>query len=250
MRKRLFLMVHSRMTQWIGLGAALLLTIATWVAAGEAATPSNPTKPSVNASAAAKSHITPAKSDTTRPSWSELTPAQQLALKPLAASWNGLTEGRKRKWLALSKNYPNMPSAEQSKLQDRMTEWVTLSVQQRNQARLNFAQAKAISPTEKQAKWQAYQALSPEEKHKLAIKVPPPPKGAAPAVKPDTSAHFTVVPTSPKSAKPGQKIAAATHKIDQKTLLPQPDKALAASAPVSVPPPAPTAPAPASPSID
>jgi hypothetical protein len=54
------------------------------------------------------------------------------------------------------------------------------------------------------------------------------------AVKPDTSAQLTKVPTSSKSAKPGQKIAAATHKIDPKTLLPHSEKAAAASAPLSL----------------
>jgi hypothetical protein len=239
MRKRLFVLVHSRKAQWFGSGFALLLALATSIAAGGTSAPASAQLPSTHASGVSPSRAAALKSDATRPLWVELTSAQQLALKPLSASWNALSEGRKRKWLALSKNYPNMSSAEKVKLQERMSEWVTLSAQQRNQARLNYAQSKAISPTEKQEKWQAYQALSPEEKHKLAVKVPPPPKGAAPAVKPDSSANFTVVPTSPKSVKPGQKIATATHKIDQKTLLPHPEKALTASAPASAAAPAP-----------
>ena len=241
MRKRLFVLVHLHKTRWAVLGAALVLGMASWVAASESAAPASAPKPSARASAPTAQRAPAPKTDAapSRPLWVELTIAQQLALKPLSANWNDLSEGRKRKWLALSRNYPNMPSAEQAKLQERMSEWVTLSAQQRTQARLNYAQAKAISPTEKQKKWQAYQALSPEEKHKLAIKVPPTTKGAAPAVKPDSLAHFTVIPTSPKSAKPGQKIATATHKIDQKTLLPHPEKLLPASAPASAAAPAP-----------
>jgi len=234
MRWPLIGMMPLRNTLCIGL-AAVLLTITSCANAGGASAPPSAQKPSPNASAPAHPSAPKSSAPTsTRPLWSELTPAQQVALKPLSANWNDLSEGRKRKWLTMSTNYPNMPSTEQAKLHDRMTEWVTLSVQQRNQARLNFAQAKAISPAEKQAKWQAYQALSPEEKHKLATKQPPPPKGAALAVKPDTSAQLTKVPTSSKSAKPGQKIAAATHKIDQKTLLPHSEKAAAASAPLSL----------------
>ena len=236
MRWPLIGMMPLRNTLCIGL-AAVLLTITSCANAGGASAPPSAQKPSPNASAAAHPSAPKSSAPTsTRPLWSELTPAQQVALKPLSVNWNDLSEGRKRKWLTMSTNYPNMSSTEQAKLHDRMTEWVTLSVQQRNQARLNFAQAKAISPAEKQAKWQAYQALSPEEKHKLATKQPPPPKGAALAVKPDTSAQLTKVPTSSKSAKPGQKIAAATHKIDQKTLLPHSEKAAAASAPLSLPP--------------
>ena len=246
MRKWLFVVVHSRKTQWMGSGAAMLLALATSVAVGGTSAPASAQLPSTHASGVSPSRASAPKSDATRPLWVDLTPAQQLALKPLSAGWNDLSEGRKRKWLALSKNYPRMSSAEQAKLQERMSEWVTLSAQQRNEARMNYAQAKAISPAEKQEKWQAYQALSAEEKHKLAIKVPTPPKGAAPAVKPDTSTHLTVIPTSPKSARPGQRMATATHKIDEKTLLPQPKKALAASAAASTPlaAPAPSAVAP------
>ncbi len=245
MRKRLFVMVHSRKALWLGSGLALLLVLVTSIAVGGTSAPASAQLPTIHASGVAPSRASASKPAAMRPLWLDLTPAQQLALKPLGASWNELSEGRKRKWLALSKNYPSMSSAEQAKLQERMNEWVTLSAQQRTQARLNYAQAKAISPAEKQEKWQAYQALSPEEKHRLALKVPASPKGAAPAVKPDPSAQLTVVPTSPKSAKPGQKIAAATHKIDEKTLLPHRENAMAASAAASAagPATAPSAPA-------
>jgi hypothetical protein len=171
--------------------------------------------------------------ETARPLWSELTPAQQLALTPLFATWNTLSEPHKRKWLAVSKNYSQLPGTEQVKLQSRMSEWATLSAQQRAQARINFAQTKTISPIEKQAKWQAYQALSPEEKSKLAVKAAVPPKGAAPAVKPSASQQLTVVPTSHQSVRPGQKISTVENRIDQKTLLPRHEKAPAASSPQS-----------------
>ena len=240
MRQRRYAMMHLRLSQWVGVAAALLLATAGWVAAGEPAAPNSVAKPAPQASAPMAARASAPKSDTSlpsRPLWLELTPAQQLALQPLHGHWNGLSDAQKRKWLVLSKNYPNMASAEQAKLQARMTEWVALSAQQRTQARLNYVQAKAISPTEKQEKWQAYQALSPEEKNKLA-RTQPPAKGAAPVVKPDAAAQLTRVPTSPKSVKPGQKIATATHKIDQKTLLPQPEKAAAMASPASEPAPA------------
>ena len=240
MRKRLFALMQLRSTQWMGAAVALLLVTAGWVAAGEPATSASAARPASHASAPSAQRTSTPKTDASAPSgplWLELTPAQQLALQPLHGHWNGLSDAQKRKWLALSKNYPTMAGAEQVKLQARMTEWVTLSAEQRTQARLNYAQAKAISPTEKQEKWQAYQALSPEEKNRLASKHPTP-KGAAPVVKPDTGAQLTVVPTSAKSVKPGQKIATATHRIDQKTLLPQPEKALAVTAPAADPAPA------------
>ena len=51
-----------------------------------------------------------------------------------------------------------------------MTEWVALSPNQRSEARLNFAEARKLPPEEKKAKWQAYQALSAEERQKLMFR--------------------------------------------------------------------------------
>ncbi len=165
---------------------------------------------------------TASKKLASRPSWQDLTPAQQQSLKPLAANWASLDEAHKRKWLAISKNYPSLPAAEQAKLHSRMTEWVSLSQQQRAQARLNFAETKKLSPTEKTANWQAYQALSPEEKQKLAAKAPPKRVGVAPAIKPAPPQKLAVVPVTRKTPKSPPKIATATHSVDHNTLLPHP----------------------------
>jgi hypothetical protein len=130
----------------------------------------------------------------TKPAWAELTGDQQQALRPLATSWPTLSEAQKRKWIALSSNYRALPQAEQAKLHSRMTEWIALSPQQRTQARLNFAEAKSLSPDDRKAKWEAYQALSPEEKRKLAAgaagKTPP----TAAAVQPVPSQKLANVP--------------------------------------------------------
>lgn len=132
------------------------------------------------------------------PSWAELTPEQQQALSPLAADWNGISEPQKRKWLEVSKNYLTLTPAEKTKLNSRMREWVALSPQQRAQARLNFGKTKELSrqltPEEKNAKWNAYQALSPEEKQKLAAKASPKPSGAATAIKPVPPQKLTTLP--------------------------------------------------------
>ena len=157
-------------------------------------------QPAAPASAALSARAV-TKSVTSKPSWTELTLLQQQALKPLALSWNTISEAQKRKWLEISKNYPTLPLADQTTLHSRMNEWVALSPQQRAEARLNFAKARELStqltPEEKKAKWQTYQALSPEEKQKLASTATPRPTGAAVAVKP-------VAP---------QKLAAAPHAI-------------------------------------
>ena len=161
-----------------------------------------------------------------RPTWHELTAAQKLALAPLANTWVTLSEAHKRKWIALSQNYPSTPPAEQARMHSRMAEWAALSPQQRNQARLNFAESQKVAPDDKKAKWEAYQALPPEEKKKLAA-------GAAqakPAAPPTAVAAHPVPPqklartpkSKPEDGSKTPKIAGVPAQVDQNTLLPQP----------------------------
>lgn len=166
----------------------------------------------------------PAKSPAvtaTQPAWRELTSQQQLALKPLAAKWASLPDSNRRKWLAISKNYSSLPAAEQAKMHSRMAEWVSLSQRQRSEARLQYAQTKQLSPAEKAANWQAYQALSVEERQKLAAKAAPKPVGAAPATKPVPPQKLAVVPVTRKTPSRTAKIAVAREAVDQKTLVPR-----------------------------
>lgn len=117
--------------------------------------------------------------------WQSLTPAQKTALQPLSANWISLTEGQKRKWIAVSANFEQFSPKDKETLHSRMTEWAGLSAKQREQARINFAQTKTLTPSDKQAKWETYKALPPETKQALAnINVAPKPTGAATAAKP------------------------------------------------------------------
>jgi hypothetical protein len=158
----------------------------------------------------------------TKSAWKDLNPTQQQALMPLAEHWNKLEEERRRKWLVISRNFPSLSPAEQAKMHSRMAEWVTLSQQQRNQARQNYTQTQKLSPEEKARQWQAYQALSPEEKKKLATQAPVKPVGAA-VVKSAPSPKLAKVPVTPLSPTPGSKLAAAKQSIQDNTLLPQPE---------------------------
>ncbi len=106
-----------------------------------------------------------------------------------------------------------------------MTEWVALSPQQRTEARLNFGETQQIAPDDKKAKWEAYQALSPEEKRKLAAGAAKPPATAA-AVKPVTPEKLANVPkvqseSRTKNEPKTPRIAAAPDQVDPNTLLPQ-----------------------------
>ena len=155
-------------------------------------------KPAANAPAA-HSKLATAPS-TSKPAWAELSAVQQQSLKPLAASWPGISEPQKRKWLEVSKNYSKLSPTDQATMHSRMMEWVAMSPQDRATARLNFAKTKELSKEltgdEKKAKWQTYQALSPAEKAKLVANASPKPAGAATAVKPVAPQKLAVTPKS------------------------------------------------------
>lgn len=107
------------------------------------------------------------------PTWQSLTPQQRNALAPLQADWNGIDASRKAKWLEIAGRYPRLPASEQQLLQARMGEWARLSSSERARARLTFQETKQISPEERQAKWQAYQALPEPERKALAQRAAP-----------------------------------------------------------------------------
>lgn len=103
-----------------------------------------------------------------KPMWSELTPAQQQALAPLAGEWDKLDSFRKNKWLAIGNRYAKMKPGEQQRMQERMRDWVTLTPEQRRIARESYARAKRLNSEQKSAQWEQYQQLPEEQKKKLA----------------------------------------------------------------------------------
>ncbi len=156
-----------------------------------------------------------------KPAWQDLTPTEQSSLRPLAANWDSLREVQKRKWIAIALNYPRMSPAEQAKLHSRMSEWASLSQQQRERARLNFSESKQLTPTQKKANWQAYQALSAEDKQKLAAKGLGKPTGAATAAKPGPRQKLAAVPRSASTLKAATtKMTTSSQAINRNTLLP------------------------------
>lgn len=132
----------------------------------------------------------------TGPGWETLTTPQKLALYPLAERWALISEAQKRRWLALAANFSALPEEEQAKFHDRMTDWASLSAQQRNQARLNYAVTNRLARDDKRAQWEAYQALSDEEKRALAARAAPKPKGAATALRPVSPKKLAQVPAA------------------------------------------------------
>lgn len=104
----------------------------------------------------------------TKPRWSDLSPAQQNALTPLAGEWDTLDAFRKRKWLAIGNKFASMKPDEQQRVQERMRDWASLTPEQRRVARESYARAKKLNPDQKSAQWENYQQLPEEQKKKLA----------------------------------------------------------------------------------
>ncbi len=155
------------------------------------------------------------------PKWAELNAEQKQILLPLQNLWPTLEENRKRKWLAIAKNFPTLSPQAQATAQERMREWAALTPAQRYQARLHFAQAQQLSPEEKLAKWEAYQSLNEEEKNKLSQSKPAWSKGAAMVAKPVPPEKLTATPVTKKEGqeKP-PRIETAEAQVDPFTLLP------------------------------
>ena len=194
---------------------------ATSTPGGDAAPPA-PSAPPAAPVQTSKPHV-PAHKATpvrdARPAWSELTPPQKEALRPLAEAWPSLSELHKRKWLVLSHNFADFSPQEQHKLQQRMRDWASLTARERAQARLHFAEVQQLPGDERRAKWEAYQALSDEQRRKLADDILlEPPRGAALASRPVAPNKLT----QPPAPKPDQVLQPRidTDQIHPKTLLP------------------------------
>jgi len=119
----------------------------------------NPASPARAAAA-----LKPASSAEQGIRWRDLRPAQQAALKPLEREWAGIDAPRKQKWVEMSARFQSLSPAEQARVQERMAEWARLTPLERGQARLNFQEAKQLPPEDRQARWNAYQSLTPEQR--------------------------------------------------------------------------------------
>ena len=126
--------------------------------------------------------------------WRDLTTSQQLALQPLVQDWADLDGPRRQKWVQLADRLPKMLPAEQARVQARMADWAKLTPQQRGQTRLNFQEATQLPSKDRQARWDAYQALAPEQKRELAA------RAASGAAMP-ASGQMRKLPTTETSAQ-------------------------------------------------
>lgn len=120
-----------------------------------------------------------------------------------------MSESQKRKWLVISRNQGKLSPEERAVQHSRMTEWASLSRQQREQARFNFDEVKQVPAAERKAKWEAYQALSDDEKRRLADSAAKRPQGAAGTIRPVPAQKLAPVPAARVAGRPGPRIELA-----------------------------------------
>ncbi len=102
------------------------------------------------------------------PRFADLKADQRASLKPLEKDWASINADSKQKWLDIAGRFSAMPPEERSRIQTQMSDWARMSPEQRGRVRLQFQEATRAAPQNRQAQWEAYQALPPEQKRQLA----------------------------------------------------------------------------------
>lgn len=141
------------------------------------------------------------------PTWQALTPAQRDLLAPLANDWDRLGPTQRSKWLNATPRLAALPAPELARLHERMRDWAHLTPSERASARVSFQVAKQVDAEQRQAKWEAYQALPPEKRQELAEKAAArrqaQGKATGPNPKPLVAApKSNIVPAAPKLVAP------------------------------------------------
>ena len=136
------------------------LACAAWVGLGTAfgQTPGEGSRTSVPSSAASQGQLP----------WASLTAQQRRELQQLQKVWPALTGDRQQKWLEVAARMPLMSNEERERVRERMVEWVQMTPAQRGQARLQFQEVRQWPADDRQAKWEAYLALTDDERTALA----------------------------------------------------------------------------------
>ena len=99
--------------------------------------------------------------------WAQLSADQRGALAPLKADWASIDAARKQKWLEVASRFRTLPAEERSRIQARMADWARMAPAERTRARLQFQEARQLSPEERKTRWEAYQALPEPERTQL-----------------------------------------------------------------------------------
>ncbi len=107
------------------------------------------------------------------PRWHSLTAAQRNALTPLQRDWPSIDLARKQKWIEVASVYQTMSAPERERVQQRMNDWAQMTPAERGRARLQFQETRQLPAQDRQARWDAYQALGDDERKRLAAQAVP-----------------------------------------------------------------------------
>lgn len=99
--------------------------------------------------------------------WTSLSAQQRQVLAPVQAQWSQLDGDTRDRLALLAARYPGWAPEEQQRLRERLAEWTQLSAAERQRIHLGFQAAQRVNPSDREQKWQRYQALSPEQRQAL-----------------------------------------------------------------------------------
>ena len=152
----------SRVARRLRRGATLAVTCALLAWVGAAA--------SAQVARIAASSPTPVARAEAGVRWRELSPQQREALAPLERDWTTIEASRKQKWVTLAGRFPSLGADERARITARMSDWARLTPAERGQARIRFEEARQVPAPDRNARWQAYQALPADTKQQFAAR--------------------------------------------------------------------------------
>lgn len=114
--------------------------------------------------------VTPSALSVPPANWRELSAKQQALLAPLERDWPEISDTQRSKWLSATPTLATMSGEEIKRVHDRIRDWTMLSGSERLNARISFQVSRQLTPEQRQARWEAYQALPAEERRVLAEK--------------------------------------------------------------------------------
>jgi hypothetical protein len=100
--------------------------------------------------------------------WNNLNPSQRGVLAPLERDWSTISPAQQQKWAEVANRFPALPGEERNRIQRRLADWSRLTPQERASARLNYQEARQLSPQARQQQWDAYRALPADQRRALA----------------------------------------------------------------------------------
>lgn len=102
--------------------------------------------------------------------WQNLSAEQRLVLLPLEREWPAIDAPRKQKWLTLANRFKMLAPEEQARITARMSEWARLTPVERGQARLRFEESRQVPVPDRNARWEAYQALPADSRQRFVAR--------------------------------------------------------------------------------